>query len=212
VTRERTVAAAEVLAASDPVMAGLVTTHGPCRFGTKPRVEDRFAALASSICSQQLAGAAARTIWGRVQLAVGTPFTAEAVLATSDEALRAAGLSGSKVRAVRDLAAHVADGRVDVRRLGRLDDDAVVASLVPVRGVGRWTAEMFCIFALHRLDVWPVTDLGVRHGHAAAYDLPELLAPADLAATGESFRPFRSVAAWYFWRESDAARLRSRKA
>jgi 3-methyladenine DNA glycosylase/8-oxoguanine DNA glycosylase len=145
-----------------------------------------------------------------VQLVVGLPFTPEAVLAAGDEALRGAGLSRAKLLALRDLALHIADGRLDVRRLGRVDDDAVIASLVPVRGVGRWTAEMFLIFGLHRLDVWPVTDLGVRHGYAAAHDLGEMPEPAGLVAEGERFRPFRSIAAWYCWRASDAARAAAR--
>jgi DNA-3-methyladenine glycosylase II len=90
--------------------------------------------------------------------------------------------------------------------LGRADDEAVIAALVPVRGIGRWTAEMFCIFALHRLDVWPVDDLGVRHGYGAAHGLSEMPTRAELASAGDRFRPFRSVAAWYCWRASDAAR------
>jgi 3-methyladenine DNA glycosylase/8-oxoguanine DNA glycosylase len=202
-------AAAVALAGADPVIAQLVAAHGPCRFGTRPPVDDRFAVLAKSICSQQLAGAAARTIWGRVQLAVGEPFEPERVLATSDDALRAAGLSRAKLAALRDLAVHVADGRVDLRRIGSYDDEAVIAMLVPVRGIGRWTAEMFCIFALHRLDVWPVDDLGVRHGYGAAHGLAEMPTRAELAAAGERFRPFRSIAAWYCWRASDAARARN---
>jgi 3-methyladenine DNA glycosylase/8-oxoguanine DNA glycosylase len=199
-------AAAVALAASDPVIAELVVTHGPCRFGARPAVDERFAVLAKSICSQQLAGAAARTIWGRVQLAVGAPFTPERVLATDEDALRAAGLSRAKLASLRDLSMHVADGRVDLRRLGSFDDEAVIATLVPVRGIGRWTAEMFCIFALHRLDVWPVDDLGVRHGYGAAHRLAEMPTRAELAAAGERFRPYRSIAAWYCWRASDAAR------
>lgn len=202
----RPATAAALLADADPVMAGLVEAHGRCRFGPRPAVHERFATLARSICSQQIAGAAARSIWARVQSTVGEPFSAERVLATPDDALRAAGLSRSKVASLRDLAEHVSSGKVDLRRIGRLDDEAVIATLVPVRGIGRWTAEMFCIFGLHRLDVWPVTDLGVRHGYAAAHGLPALPSPAELQAAGERFAPFRSVAAWYCWRASEAAR------
>jgi 3-methyladenine DNA glycosylase/8-oxoguanine DNA glycosylase len=194
------------LAEHDPVFAVLVERHGPCRFGTRPRIDERFTTLARAICYQQLAGRAAATIWGRVEAAVGAPFTAEAVLATGEAALRAAGLSRAKMLSILDLASHVADGRLDLRRFGRLDDEAVIAGLVHVRGIGRWTAEMFCIAALHRLDVWPVTDLGVRHGYAVAHGLDGLPEPKDLIGLGERLRPYRSVAAWYCWRASDDAR------
>jgi 3-methyladenine DNA glycosylase/8-oxoguanine DNA glycosylase len=201
-----TAAATAWLVENDPVFAELVSRHGPCRFGSRPRVDDRFTTLAKSICYQQLAGRAAATIWGRVLTAVGDPFTPERVLATGEDALRAAGLSRAKMLSVLDLAAHVADGRIDLRHLGRLDDEAVISGLVHVRGIGRWTAEMFCMFALHRLDVWPVTDLGVRHGYAVAHGLPELPTPATLVELGDHLRPYRSVAAWYCWRASEWAR------
>jgi DNA-3-methyladenine glycosylase II len=192
---------------NDPVFASLVDRHGPCRLGARPRVDERFTTLARAICFQQLAGKAAATIWGRVLAAVGEPFTPEAVLATDAEALRGAGLSRSKQLSIVDLSAHVADGRLDLRHLGRLEDEAVIDGLVHVRGIGRWTAEMFCIFALHRLDVWPVTDLGVRHGYASAHGLGALPPPATLVELGEGLRPYRSIAAWYCWRASDEARL-----
>lgn len=202
----RPATAAVLLADADPVIAALVEAHGRCRFGRRPAAHERFATLAKSICSQQIAGAAARSIWARVQAAVGEPFTAERVLALPDEVLRGAGLSRSKVASLRDLAEHVSTGKVDLRRIARLDDEAVIAALIPVRGIGRWTAEMFCIFGLHRLDIWPVTDLGVRHGYAVAHGLPTLPSPAELQVMGERFAPYRSVAAWYCWRASEAGR------
>jgi 3-methyladenine DNA glycosylase/8-oxoguanine DNA glycosylase len=205
-----TAAATAWLVANDDVFAELVARHGPCRLGRRPRVEDRFETLAKSICYQQLAGRAAASIWERVRAVVGEPFTPEAVLACGEQPLRAAGLSRAKMLSTLDLAAHVADGRVDLRRFGRLDDEAVIAGLVHVRGIGRWTAEMFCIFALHRLDVWPVTDLGVRHGFAIAHGLGDLPTPKALHDLGDRLRPYRSVAAWYCWRASEAARLASR--
>jgi 3-methyladenine DNA glycosylase/8-oxoguanine DNA glycosylase len=140
-----------------------------------------------------------------VLTAVGEPFTPEAVLATGEDALRGAGLSRSKMRSIVDLAAHVADERLDLRHLGRLDDEAVIAGLITYRHRA-WTAEMFCIFALHRLDVWPVTDLGVRHGYATAHGLGALPPPATLQELGEGLRPYRSIAAWYCWRASELAR------
>lgn len=193
------------LAARDPVFAELVERHGPARFRPKPRVADRFEHLARSIAYQQLAGRAAAVIWGRVRGLVDGPFTPDGVLALGEPPLRAAGLSGAKTAALLDLAAHVADGRLDLGVLGRLDDEAVVAQLVQVRGIGRWTAEMFLMFVLHRLDVWPVTDLGVRNGYARAHGLAEAPTPAELAEAGERLRPFRSVAAWYCWRAVDVA-------
>jgi 3-methyladenine DNA glycosylase/8-oxoguanine DNA glycosylase len=197
-------AASLELAELDPVFAELVEVHGPARFQTPPRVDDRFETLARSIAYQQLAGRAAATIWGRVRDTVPGPFEPEAVLAVGIEPLRAAGLSGAKTAALLDLAAHVDDGRLDLTRLGRLDDEAVVEQLVQVRGIGRWTAEMFLIGGLRRFDVWPVTDLGVRVGHARAHGLPEPLSPADLLVEGERLRPYRSIAAWYCWRVVDA--------
>jgi 3-methyladenine DNA glycosylase/8-oxoguanine DNA glycosylase len=166
-------------------------------------VSARFEALARSIAFQQLAGAAASTIWGRVRALVPGPFTAEAVLALDDDDLAAAGLSRAKRAALEDLALHVADGRVELARMGRMPDDEVVAELVQVRGIGTWTAEMFLLFTLHRLDVWPVTDLGVRNGYAQAFGLAEAPTPKELEAAGERFRPHRSVVAWYCWRAAD---------
>src|SRR5262249_39091885 len=112
----------------------------------------------------------------------------------------AAGLSGSKVASIRDLAAKVADGIVPLARIGRLPDEEVIMRLSVVRGIGRWTAEMFLIFQLRRLDVWPVEDYGVRKGYSLAYGLPDLLTPQQLRVEGERFRPYRTVAAWYCWR------------
>jgi 3-methyladenine DNA glycosylase/8-oxoguanine DNA glycosylase len=201
-----TAAATAWLIDNDPVFAELVARHGPCRFGRRPRVDERFTTLAQAICYQQLAGRAAATIWGRVVATVGTPFTAKGVLATGEDELRAAGLSRAKMLSILDLATHVDDGRLDLRHLGRLDDEAVIAGLVHVRGIGRWTAEMFCISALHRLDIWPVTDLGVRHGYAVSHGLAELPSPAELTALADHLRPYRSVAAWYCWRASEWAR------
>jgi DNA-3-methyladenine glycosylase II len=203
--------AATTLAGADAVMERLVGAHGPCRFGPRPRVADRFGSLGRSIVSQQLAGAAAASIWARLRATVGDPFDAAALLATPPAALADAGLSRAKAAALRDLAERVADGRIDLRALGLLDDEGVAAALVEVRGIGRWTAEMFCIFGLHRLDVWPVTDLGVRHGYASAHGLPELPSPRELDDAGDRFRPFRSVAAWYCWRASEAARAARRQ-
>jgi len=196
--------ASRALAAQDPVMAALVEAHGPMRIGRKPAASARFEALAQSIAYQQLAGRAAATIWGRVRALVGDDgFTPAAVLALTDEQLRGAGLSGAKTAALRDLALQVDTGAVRLERAGRLSDDEVVAELVRVRGIGPWTAHMFLLFDLHRLDVWPTGDYGVRAGYASAYGLAELPTPKELEARGDAFRPYRSVAAWYCWRTVD---------
>lgn len=187
-------------AAMDPVMARLVEQHGPPHFGGRRSGQSRFEQLAEAICYQQLAGKAAESIWRRVRGLVDGPFTAEAVAALGLDRLRSAGLSNAKAMSVLDLAVKVVDGTVRLDRIGRLDDDAVVEHLTVVRGIGPWTAHMFCIFTLRRLDVWPVGDYGVRAGWAKAYGLPDLPSPKDLAAEGERFRPYRTLAAWYCWR------------
>jgi DNA-3-methyladenine glycosylase II len=178
-------------------MANLIKRAGPFRLPR--RATGHFAALAESILYQQLAGAAARAIHGRFIALFDGDLAPDAVLAVPPRKLRAAGLSRSKVASIHDLAAKVVDGTVPLRRIGRLADDAVVDRLTVVRGIGRWTAEMFLIFQLRRLDVWPVGDYGVRKGYALAYGLRKLPTPKQLDAAGERFRPYRTVAAWYCW-------------
>ncbi|HXQ75036.1 MAG TPA: hypothetical protein VN791_00970 [Acidimicrobiales bacterium] len=195
--------AAAALAAGDPVLSTLIERYGPPRLGGRRPAGTRFAVLASAICYQQLAGKAAATIHGRFVAAVGGEMTPANVLATPAEALRAAGLSAAKAAAVTDLAQKVSDGRVSLGRIGRLSDEEVVDHLVQVRGIGRWTAEMFLLGTLGRLDVWPVGDYGVRAGFASAWGLPEIPAPAVLHDHGEAFRPYRSVVAWYCWQVVD---------
>jgi 3-methyladenine DNA glycosylase/8-oxoguanine DNA glycosylase len=195
--------ATEVLAGQDPVLAGLVERFGLPRLGGRQPAGDRFAVLARSICYQQLAGRAAATIHGRFVTAVGGVVTPALVLATPVEDLRAAGLSGAKTAAIKDLAEKVADGRVALERIGRLSDEDIIEHLVQVRGIGRWTAEMFLLGTLGRLDVWPVGDYGVRVGFASAWNLPDVPPPASLQELGEAFRPYRSVVAWYCWRVVD---------
>ncbi len=162
-----------------------------------------FEALARAICFQQLSGKAAGTIFGRFEVAVGGAITPEAVLDTPLEELRGAGLSGAKAASVTDLAEKVVDGTVPLGELARLSDDELVARLVVVRGIGRWTAEMFLMFQLRRLDVWPVDDLGVRKGYGMAWGMPGMPTPKELAVLGEPLRPYRSVAAWYCWRATE---------
>jgi DNA-3-methyladenine glycosylase II len=189
----------------DPVLARLVEQHRPMRLGPRTPVAARFEAIARSIVYQQLAGRAAAAIWGRTRaLAGGAAFVPETVLALDDAALRGAGLSGAKVAALRDLALKASTGVVRLERLGHLSDDEVVAELTRVRGVGPWTAHMFLLFHLHRLDVWPTGDYGVRNGFRVAWGLAEIPSPRQLAELGEPFRPYRSVVAWFCWRAADA--------
>lgn len=190
-------AAAEV-ARRDKVMAKLMKRMGPFRL---PRhTGNHFAALAESILYQQLAGAAAAAIHGRFVALFDGDLSPKAVLSVSPRRIRGAGLSRAKVASIRDLAAKVVDGTVPLDRIGRLPDEEVIARLSVVRGIGPWTAKMFLIFQLHRLDVWPVEDYGVRQGYSLAYGLRKLLTPKQLEAEGERFRPYRTVAAWYCWR------------
>jgi DNA-3-methyladenine glycosylase II len=192
-------AAARELAGRDPVMAELVRLAGLPRF-SRP-TETHFAALVRSILYQQLAGAAAAAIHRRLILALDGEVTPDRLAALPTETLRAAGLSGNKTLSLQDLAAKVLDGTVvlDNRGLARKSDDEVAARLTAVRGIGPWTAEMFLMWQLRRLDIWPVGDLGVRKGYGLAWKIP-MPTPKVLEPLGEPLRPYRSVAAWYCWR------------
>jgi len=197
--------ASEELARRDPILADLIARAGPATLVSRRRrsADDHFAALAESILYQQLAGAAAAAIHGRfVALFDGLP-TPGAVLALPVETLRGVGLSGAKAASIRDLAEKIESGVVQLDKVARLPDDEIVRELSLVRGIGRWTAEMFLIFRLGRLDVWPVDDLGVRKGYARLYGLAVPPKPKELDALGERYRPYRSVAAWYCWRAAD---------
>ena len=196
--------ASDALAAIDPVIARLHAEHGPVRFGRAPRVDERFETIARAIAHQQLATAAARTIWARTRAAVGAPFTSDAVLRTPIEDLRAAGLSRSKTEALVDLALHVEEGRVALERFGRMPDDEIVAELIAVRGIGVWTAQMFLINALHRLDVWPTGDLGVRVGYGRGWLGGATPTARELETLGERFAPHRTIAAVDCWRLANA--------
>jgi DNA-3-methyladenine glycosylase II len=183
-------------------MAALVAAAGPIRI--RPPHDSHFAALVRAITYQQLAGAAAAAIHGRLVTALDGVVEPAALLALPDDALRGAGLSANKMASLRDLAARVLDGTVvlDPRRLARESDDEVVTRLTTVRGIGEWTAQMFLIFQLRRLDVWPTGDLGVRRGYGLAWGIPTPT-PKELEGRGEELRPFRSVAAWYCWRAAE---------
>lgn len=182
-------------------MARLIKAVGTMEL--RPPSDDRFAALVRSIMYQQLAGAAAAAIHGRFLKLFADGLSPFAVLALPDGAMRSAGVSGSKAAAITDLARKVDDGTVPLDDVDSLSDDELVARMVQVRGIGRWTAEMFLMFQLRRLDVWPVDDYGVRKGWATAHGLNEPLKPREMQVEGQKFRPYRSIAAWYCWRVVD---------
>jgi DNA-3-methyladenine glycosylase II len=204
--RAQLVAAVDELGRRDPVIAALREEHGPPHLASPAPVASRFATLARSILYQQLAGTAARAIHGRFVESLGGSVTPALVLAAGPQALAACGLSRAKAAALVDLAERVSDGRLTLEHLGRMPDDEVIAQLVSVRGIGTWTAHMFLLSSLGRLDVWPVGDLGVRTGFAVAWGLADQPTPGELELLGEPFRPWRSVVAWYCWRAADAGR------
>jgi 3-methyladenine DNA glycosylase/8-oxoguanine DNA glycosylase len=198
VPRPSLAAATAEVAARDPALARLIGQVGPLRY--PPRSGDGpFAALARAIVFQQLAGRAAQAILGRVTIAAGGALTPEGLAAASDEQLRAAGLSGNKLAALRDLSARTLAGEVNLAPSARDSDESVIESLVQVRGIGRWTAEMFMIFELRRLDVWPVDDLGVRQGYGLVWGVSPAPLPKQLTPLGDRFRPYRSIVARYCW-------------
>ncbi len=198
--------AVEHVRASDPVLARVIEAVGPFRLQLK-RASSSFAALAEAIVYQQLSGKAAATIFARVRaLFPRTGPTAEQLLGVSDTKLRAAGLSRAKLRSLRDLARHVADGALPTLAAARrMEDEAIVERLTVVRGIGRWTAEMFLIFRLGRPDVLPADDYGVRKGFAIAFKKRGLPAREELERRGERWKPYRTVASWYLWRALEGA-------
>ncbi len=185
------------LARRDARMKALIARIGPCTLEPNP---DHFGLLVRSIVSQQISTRAARAIHGRLCERLGQPVRPRAVLNAADEELRSAGLSQAKLLSLRDLATRCAHGEIRLKELADLDEEEVIAKLTPVRGIGRWTAEMFLIFGLGRLDVLPVTDFGLRAGIRREHDLPELPNRATLVTLTEGWRPYRSIGTWYIWR------------
>jgi DNA-3-methyladenine glycosylase II len=190
--------AARILAKRDPVIRRLVKEAGLPMF-PKPQ-GTHFASLVQSITYQQLAGGAARAIHQRLLQVLHNVVTPERILATSPSDLRQAGLSNSKVASIIDLATKVAEHSLslDGRRMARESDAEIASQLTSVRGIGKWTADLFLMFRLRRMDVWPVGDLAVRRGYAAAWHIDTPTAK-ELETLGEPFRPYRSVAAYYCW-------------
>ena len=190
------------LSERSPVMAELIARHGPY---TPRRAErpDVFGALARAIVYQQLAGRAAAAIHGRFVALCGSTVTPKVVQSLDPDDIRAVGLSRAKRDAIVDLAAHAADGLLSLVTLDSLDDEALTRRLCRVRGIGPWTAQMFLIFELGRLDVWPTGDLAVRKGFGQAFGHDAAPTARELKPMGEPFKPYRSMVAWYCWRVLD---------
>jgi len=193
--------ATALILGADPAFTAVIQATGP--FTPRSPDADPFNSLARAIVFQQLAGPAARAIHGRFTALFDGHPTAEAILQTPIEQLRAVGLSGNKATSIADLALKTTDGTVPLERLDEISDAEIVQRLSTVRGIGRWTAEMFLIFQLQRPDIWPVDDLGIRKGFAAIHRLETPPTPKALDALGEIYRPYRSVAAWCCWRAVD---------
>jgi DNA-3-methyladenine glycosylase II len=200
------------LAAADPTMAALIDRIGEIDIATRlrrrseERPADAYGALLRAIVGQQLSTKAARTIYRRVcEIFGGSTPSPEQLLEAREEDLRGAGLSGRKVEYVRDLAAHVLDGELELDRLGDLADEEVIAEIVAVRGLGQWTAEMFLLFHLERPDVLSGGDLGIRKAVQTEYGLAEMPPPTRVLEIGETWRPHRSLASLYLWESLAAA-------
>jgi DNA-3-methyladenine glycosylase II len=186
------------LAKRDPTLKKMIAAVGPCKL--QP-AQDHFLILARSIINQQISTKAAAAIAGRLLEALGNNrLTPKGILNLTDDQMRGVGLSAAKVRYLRDLATHVESRILRLRALRRLEDEEVIAQLIQVKGIGRWTAEMFLMFSLGRPDVLPIDDLGFRSAVKRHYRLEELPKRDALIEIGELWRPYRSIATWYMWR------------
>ena len=195
-------AALDHLTASDPVMARLIGERGPLQLTP---TDEYFFTLLDAIASQQLSSRAAATIVGRIRalLPEGEPPAPDAILALPDEALRQAGLSWKKVSYVKDLSQRVHSGELDLAHIAQMDDEEIIKALVAVKGIGRWTAEMFLIFSLARPDVLAVDDYGIQVAMKRLYNLDDLPKPAIMREIAEAWKPYRSYASLYLWRSLD---------
>jgi DNA-3-methyladenine glycosylase II len=186
------------LARVDPALGAVIERVGPCTL--KPG-RDCFGSLCKAIISQQISGVVAAAISNRFKkLFPRSRPAAGRLLTLSDEQLRSVGLSRQKLSYLRDLAAHFAGAKVPTRRFAKMSDDEIIQSLIPIKGIGRWTAEMFLIFVLNRPDLLPVDDLGVRKGFQKVYGLRTEPKAAKMIQIAEKWRPWRTVGSWYMWR------------
>lgn len=192
--------ATQHLKKADPVLAGVIDRIGPFRMKYR---EPDFETLVRSIIYQQLSGKAAATIMGRLATHLDGAVQPERVLKLSPTRLKKLGISPQKAGYLKDLARHTINGSLPYAKMDALADEQVIQALTAVKGIGVWTAQMFLMFALRRLDVLPTGDLGVRNAIQRAYGLPAPPKPAEIEAMGEPWRPYRSVASWYLWRSLD---------
>jgi DNA-3-methyladenine glycosylase II len=190
--------ARRLLARRDPILRDLMRAHGPCGLPARQHA-DPFKALTRAIVGQQLSAKAAATIFARFEALFDAFPTPAQVSAVSDDRLRGVGLSSQKLGYLRDLCRRIVEGELPLEVLDRMDDEAVIDRLTQVKGIGRWTAEMFLIFRLQRPDVLPVGDLGIVRAVQRAYKLRKAPSPDRLTRIGEAWRPYRSVACWYLW-------------
>jgi DNA-3-methyladenine glycosylase II len=203
IARARPAAALRHLRVADPTLAKVIDEVGACKF--KPRADGtHFDAIIRSIVYQQISGKAAATILGRLhELYGGRAPSADELLDTSEEDLRAAGLSRQKQGYLRDLAAKAAAHQVEFERFDELPDEEIVSELTSIKGVGPWTAQIFLMFRLGRADVLPVADLGIQKAIQRAWRLRKLPKPAQVAKIGARWAPHRTIASWYLWRSLD---------
>jgi DNA-3-methyladenine glycosylase II len=194
----------------DPVLAAIIRQHGPCGLGAARDRFDHFAMLVRAIVFQQLSTKAATTIHNRLldRVPAGVPL-AQGLATLTDEQLRAAGISRQKAGYLRDLCAKVLAGAVPLDVIETMTDEEVIAALTKVKGIGRWTAEMFLIFRLQRPDVLPLGDLGIVTAIQKAYGLRKKPTPDRMRKLGEAWRPYRSIASWYLWRSLEPPSARA---
>lgn len=189
------------ISAVDKKFAAVIESHPLCTIGRNPKPVTHFEALVESVISQQLAVKAAETIFGRVKRAAGGRIVPARIAEVSELDFREAGVSGAKYKTIQGLADAALSKRININKLHEIDsDEEIFNQLTGLWGIGPWTVDMFMMFQLGRLDIWPTGDLGVRRGWEKIYSLKEEISPKALDAKGEKFRPYRSVAAWYCWR------------
>ncbi|HVZ62119.1 MAG TPA: DNA-3-methyladenine glycosylase [Candidatus Nitrosotalea sp.] len=182
---------------NDPVLGKIIDRVGEFKL---KKHNHHFAVLVESIISQQLATSAAEAIFSRFKALYSDFPTSADILSTRKTKLRSVGLSGMKIDYLKDLSKHVQEGTLEIKKLPKMSDEDVITQLTQVKGIGRWTAEMFLIFSLGRMDVFPVGDLGLRKGVQMAFSLKELPKPKETEQFGDRWRPYRSVATWYLWK------------
>lgn len=189
------------LALRDKRMAKVIAAHPLCTIGRNPKPVTHFEALVESVISQQLAVKAAETIFLRVKKSAGGRIQPARIAALSESQMREAGVSGAKSKAIHGLAAASLEKQININKLHEVtSDEEIFTQLTGLWGIGPWTVDMFMMFQLGRLDIWPTGDLGVRRGWEKIYSLPEEINPKALEIKGEKFRPYRSIVAWYCWR------------